>query len=1200
MSLRNGTLVAGVSLLWACSAKEPDKGEAARGAGAEPVAAIGQALGTPLSLVEDQPTLVSPGVPFPYSGRVVAGSVSPTSDLVALVASERGGLWRTANAGSTWSHVDGLVPSVMGSVLHSPSNASIVIATVTYDLHTKNMSGIWRSTDAGVTWKQPPTAVPAGGPTNAYAIAFSPDSNHVYVGTDAGLAVSSDLGATWTYVDPSPSSGGVLAVAAQPGGIVNVMEYCNGGGATCDEAPPDAATGLPICNGFHRSADHGATWPTTGTNPLGGAAALQTIAPSPFEPNVLLAVGIRNPTGGLTCSRFDAFESDDGGVTWTSLNAAVTKGNGRPPFIAAHPSSDGVSGHFDVYYSDNTFTHRQTCSGTGPGLRCSSTWQDVDTGFPGHVDNNAIAWGTGSNCPMYLLGDGGPQTTSDCGLHWQVVGSGPAGFHALQISDLAGTVHPGASDFYLTIQDNGDWASSDSGAHWPNSPFAEGFNIEAVHSLPTPSQTVAFVGCGTCRYLRGNSDWSVVDGWPSPPGNRASSGPVAVANNVWVQFGQALIEPGDVVPPVDTDNTLFLTSDNGGHWTSIATVQETLRNLGDYSVNQIGTGDRGRIGGPAATPTLFQPVLKAANGALGLKRVRNVVGGTPAVEDADSGIVLSRSIFDRPAFAVDPRDAKHLVAVDSATNQIVFSDDTGDTWTQNPLATATAHGSGKFYFNFQEFDGSGNVVGGVTTVTAIAIDNSDSNRVLVGTEANGVFASFDHGASWVSVPGSDQLTSVLGFFFDEGHSDVLISTYSRGLWKIGWCDAAGGADTTAPTFAFVPPDITTANCGTVDIGTARAVDVCNSGAVTITNDRPAKFPPGTTVVTWTARDAAGNAATATQRITLVLGDDPACCPAGTNVILGTTNNDSLTGTSGSDCILGRGAQDTIKGMGGNDYISGGDGDDNIDGGDGDDVIFGGAGQDQLTGGLGNDSLSGDDGDDTVHGNAGNDTLHGGQGQDHLFGDDGADRLFGDDGNDTLEGGTGNDVLAGNAGNADVCTDASGTNVFESCETAPGDSCANGVSDGTESDVDCGGGCATSCADTRLCNSGNDCANGLCANAHCAPSSGIATSVNGLLQATLKITTDFGSGYCAELDVINNARSPTVDWSVNLQIPQATTYTTWNGNFSGSGGAVTVSPNSATLRTLAAGAFNKDIGFCANRVAGTHGLPSVTSATGKYF
>ena len=226
-------------------------------------------------------------------------------------------------------------------------------------------------------------------------------------------------------------------------------------------------------------------------------------------------------------------------------------------------------------------------------------------------------------------------------------------------------------------------------------------------------------------------------------------------------------------------------------------------------------------------------------------------------------------------------------------------------------------------------------------------------------EAAGIMATFDGGNSWMTIPGSDTVGAITAFAFDEVQAQVYISSYGRGLWRMGWC---GPTTTPAPQFTFVPPDITTYNCGTVDLGTARAVDVCGPNAVTITNNAPAKLLPGTTTITWTARNSAGATVTATQQVTLILADDPACCPAGTNIILGTQNNDTLTGTAGPDCILGFGQQDTINGMGGVDYISGGGGDDILNGGAGNDVIFGGNGQDQISGDADNDVLFGNEGD----------------------------------------------------------------------------------------------------------------------------------------------------------------------------------------------------------------------------------------------
>jgi Ca2+-binding RTX toxin-like protein len=237
-------------------------------------------------------------------------------------------------------------------------------------------------------------------------------------------------------------------------------------------------------------------------------------------------------------------------------------------------------------------------------------------------------------------------------------------------------------------------------------------------------------------------------------------------------------------------------------------------------------------------------------------------------------------------------------------------------------------------------------------------------------------------------------------------------------------------DTRGPALT-VPPDVTTTTCGSpVNIGTASATDTV-SPPVTVSNNKPATFPLGTTVVTWTARDARGNVTTGTQQVTVALGDDASCCPAGTNIIRGTANGETLTGTSGRDCILGFGGQDVINGGGGDDVISGGEGNDVIDGGSGNDMIFGGGGQDTLTGGVGNDMLYGGDGDDICRGGDGDDTLRGGFGQDQLFGENDNDQLFGDDGDDRLDGGPGNDTLNGGANN-DTCTGGTGTNTLTSC------------------------------------------------------------------------------------------------------------------------------------------------------------------------
>jgi len=84
-----------------------------------------------------------------------------------------------------------------------------------------------------------------------------------------------------------------------------------------------------------------------------------------------------------------------------------------------------------------------------------------------------------------------------------------------------------------------------------------------------------------------------------------------------------------------------------------------------------------------------------------------------------------------------------------------------------------------------------------------------------------------------------------------------------------------------PVITSVPPDVHLNDCTSPDLGRPTGTDDC-AGALTFTNDAPSPFLVGTTVVTWTARDLAGNQATATQTVTVVdtVAPTVSCLPAG--------------------------------------------------------------------------------------------------------------------------------------------------------------------------------------------------------------------------------------------------------------------------------------------------------------------------------
>jgi hypothetical protein len=82
-----------------------------------------------------------------------------------------------------------------------------------------------------------------------------------------------------------------------------------------------------------------------------------------------------------------------------------------------------------------------------------------------------------------------------------------------------------------------------------------------------------------------------------------------------------------------------------------------------------------------------------------------------------------------------------------------------------------------------------------------------------------------------------------------------------------------------PPVLRAPADLTIPECVKPVLGTPTVSDACG-GTPSVSNDAPAKFPLGTTTVTWHAVDAFGNVATATQRVTVVANKSVTQLPNG--------------------------------------------------------------------------------------------------------------------------------------------------------------------------------------------------------------------------------------------------------------------------------------------------------------------------------
>lgn len=192
--------------------------------------------------------------------------------------------------------------------------------------------------------------------------------------------------------------------------------------------------------------------------------------------------------------------------------------------------------------------------------------------------------------------------------------------------------------------------------------------------------------------------------------------------------------------------------------------------------------------------------------------------------------------------------------------------------------------------------------GGTIGLTVAALD-SDPGHLLSYAWSDGCGGNFDSTTlrepNWTAPVTGSPLTCLIGVTVFDGSSLSVTGQYFQDV------DGSGGADTTAPVITAPADVMVTSNVATfVNIGTATATDDTDPSPV-ITNDAPTGsiFPVGLTVVTWTATDASGNFASATQNVT-VAADTTAPTPdpmtwASTPAATGSTSI-SMTAATATD------------------------------------------------------------------------------------------------------------------------------------------------------------------------------------------------------------------------------------------------------------------------------------------------------------
>jgi hypothetical protein len=338
-------------------------------------------FGCCLKVIEFQPNV-------PQGGRANSLAVKPNNNDVMLVASETGGLFRTNDGGSTWTHLGSFGNIRVRDVAFALNNPEIVIAT-TLGRYRIDETGIWRSTDGGTTWSIPIgskalTSNRCGDIVSAHGIAFSPNSNRLFVGTNCGLAISDDLGNSWRHLQLDATR--PVNENKTQNRILSILALDNGRILAAGE------------DGIWNSQDDGNSWQksSSGPNWLRGGI-IHGLAASPYSSDHIF---LAHRSGNQS----KLYLSIDGGDTWTEINS-FSRGWARPLFVQTVKIGIPLEEQFyRVYFGDGVRVRSLTFKHNANNPINMDDWEIIPEN---HADPSEFAIHSDGETPLVLATDGG-------------------------------------------------------------------------------------------------------------------------------------------------------------------------------------------------------------------------------------------------------------------------------------------------------------------------------------------------------------------------------------------------------------------------------------------------------------------------------------------------------------------------------------------------------------------------------------------------------------------------------------------------------------------------------------------------------------------------------------------------------------------------------------------------------------------------
>ena len=690
------------------------------------------------------------------AGRIsaVSAPIGPGQTGIFYDALPEGGVWKTENAGMTWSPIfdDIKTVSSVGAIAVAPSDPNIIYVG-TGDLVGEGAidegDGVYKSTDAGKTWvhlgleatKQIPALIVDPKDPSIVLLAAQGDIHHP--SHDRGIFRSADGGQTWKQVlFRSDIAGGQdVEFAYDNPNIVfatTVRHLSGTGGGQGAAGAGNNETAL------YKSTDEGATWTEVNGGGLPELAGRTSVA----------VAANTNAQRVFLVGTFGLWRSDDGGANWRRMNT--------DPRIRGSGYICGVmvdSKNPDVVYVMNTSVYRSTDGGANFA---------AFKGAPGGDDYHFIWIDPTDPTRMSLASDEGATVSLDGGKTWSSWYNQPTAqtYHIAINDEIAGL-----NDFiywvYGTQQDpcavaernRGDFGET---TPWDWTPFPA-YEIGSIAAEPDNPEIIYGAG-GDNGILK---IWLKSGQWENFAPNIG-----ATRGGIGSDFRKSIEFPMVFSP--EHHKTLYLgtqyvtaTSDGGVHWRNLGDKDLAARTLAPEEAAAVAAAGRFAIGGHGgiasiAPSTVTDKVIWTGSNN-GLIYVTQDGGKT--WKETDLKLPYNANVVIMDASHSDPAEAYAAVDLHAAgdyTPYIYRTRDYGAHWDLITNGLPTNEPAGSF-------------------VRVVREDMVKKGLLFAGTESS-VYVSFDDGDHWQSLKLNLPVVSYRDLIVHG--KDLVVGTFGRSFWVL--------------------------------------------------------------------------------------------------------------------------------------------------------------------------------------------------------------------------------------------------------------------------------------------------------------------------------------------------------------------------------------------------------------------------------